>query len=147
MVRPYHVLHCISVCRSLKKKKKSNMFYNTCMIEEREVSWSRKHPIRAGPSRWRGCNHRCHDNLRQEWPTPWTQSLLITLPKKDNLQQRQNYPSKVMLKIILNRLKPQAKKIIAKEQAGFRAGRSTTEQISPAQARPLSCLQRIQEGL
>ena len=48
-----------------------------------------------------------------------------------DLQQYQNYrtisfishPSKVMLKIILNRLKPQA------EKAGFRAGRSTTEQI------------------
>ena len=34
-----------------------------------------------------------------------------------------------MLKTILNRLKPQAKKFIAKEQAGFRVGRSTTEQI------------------
>ena len=34
-----------------------------------------------------------------------------------------------MLKIILNRLKPQAEKIIAEEQAGFRVGRSTTEQI------------------
>ena len=34
-----------------------------------------------------------------------------------------------MLKIRLNRLKPQAGKIIAEEQAGFRAGRSTTEQI------------------
>ena len=34
-----------------------------------------------------------------------------------------------MLKIILNRLQPQAEKIIAEEQAGFRAGRSTTEQI------------------
>ena len=34
-----------------------------------------------------------------------------------------------MLKIILNRLKPQAEKIIAEEQAGFRAGRSTTGQI------------------
>ena len=33
-----------------------------------------------------------------------------------------------MLKIIMNRLKPQAK-IVAEEQAGFRAGRSTTEQI------------------
>ena len=56
-----------------------------------------------------------------EWPTPWTQSLVITLPKKGNLQQCQNYrtislishPSKVMLKIIPNRLKPQAEKIIA----------------------------------
>ena len=34
-----------------------------------------------------------------------------------------------MLKIILNRLKPQAEKITAEEQAGFRAGRSTTKQI------------------
>ena len=56
-----------------------------------------------------------------EWPTPWTQSLVITLPKKGNLQQCQNYraislisqPRKVMLKIILNRLKPQAEEIIA----------------------------------
>ena len=61
---------------------------------------------------------------------------VITIPKKGNLQQCQNYrtislishPSKVMLKITLNRLKPQAE-IIAEEQAGFRAGRSTTEQI------------------
>ena len=72
-----------------------------------------------------------------EWPTPWTQSLIITLPKKGNLQMCQNYrtislishPSKVMLKILLNRLKPQAEEIIAEEQAGFRAGRSTSEQI------------------
>ena len=34
-----------------------------------------------------------------------------------------------MLKIILNRLKLQVEKIIAEEQAGFRAGSSTTEQI------------------
>ena len=34
-----------------------------------------------------------------------------------------------MLKTMLNRLKPQAEKIIAEEQAGFRAGRSTSEQI------------------
>ena len=74
---------------------------------------------------------------RREWPTPWIQSLVITLPKKDSLQQCQNYrtislvshPSKVMLKIILNRLKPQAEKIITEEQADFRAARSTTEQI------------------
>ena len=72
-----------------------------------------------------------------KWPTPWTQSLIITLPKKGNLQLCQNYraislishSSKVMLKVILNRLKPQAEEIIAEEQAGFRVGRSTTEQI------------------
>ena len=72
-----------------------------------------------------------------EWPTTWTQSLVITLPKIGNLQLCQNYrtisfishPSKVMLKIILNRRQPQAEEIIAEEQVGFRAGRSTTEQI------------------
>ena len=72
-----------------------------------------------------------------EWPTTWTQSLFITLPRKGYLQLCQNYrtislishPSKVMLKIILNRLQLQAEEIIAKEQADFRAGRSTTEQI------------------
>ena len=40
-----------------------------------------------------------------------------------------SHPSKVMLRILLNRLKPQAQEIIKEEQAGFRAGRSTTEQI------------------
>ncbi|WP_419623918.1 hypothetical protein, partial [Thiolapillus sp.] len=27
---------------------------------------SRQHPSRTGPSRWRGCNHRSHDNLQQD---------------------------------------------------------------------------------
>ena len=72
-----------------------------------------------------------------EWPTPWIQSLMITLPKKGNPQLCQNYcsislishPSKVMLRIPLNRLKPQAEEIIKEEQAGFRAQRNTNEQI------------------
>ena len=57
-----------------------------------------------------------------EWPTTWTQSL-------DRTISLISHPSKVMLKIILNRLQPQSEEIIAEEQAGFRAGRSTTEQI------------------
>ena len=70
-----------------------------------------------------------------KWPAPWNLSLVITLPKKGNLQQCQDYraislishSSKVLLKIILNRLKPQAEKVIAEEQAGFRASSGTTE--------------------
>ena len=50
------------------------------------------------------------------------------VPELLNDQPHQS-SKQVMLKIILNRLKPQAKKIIAEEQAGFRAARSTTEQI------------------
>ena len=88
----------------------------------------------CSPVQWR------HRRLVQNYsrsPTIRTQSLVITLPKKGNLQLCQKYrtislnshPSKVMLKIILNRLQPQAEEIIAEEQAGFRAGKSTTEQI------------------
>ena len=36
------------------------------IIEEREVSYNRHHPSRTGPTRWRECNHRSHDNLRQD---------------------------------------------------------------------------------
>ena len=73
----------------------------------------------------------------EKWPIPWTQSLTITLTKKGNPQLCQNYRtislirtlSKVILKVILNMLKAQAEEIIAEEQAEFRAGRSTTDQI------------------
>ena len=34
-----------------------------------------------------------------------------------------------MLKVILNRLKPQTEEIVAEEQVEFRTGRRTTEQI------------------
>ena len=63
--------------------------------------------------------------------------MIITPHKKGNLKLCQNHrtislishSSKVMLRVILNRLKSQAEEIIAEEQAGFRAGRSTTEKI------------------
>lgn len=40
-----------------------------------------------------------------------------------------SHSSKVILKIIMNRLKPQAEETIAEKQVGFRAGRNTTEHI------------------
>lgn len=58
-------------------------------------------------------------------------------PKEGFLHLCQNYriislishPSNIVLKIVLNRLQPQAQELIAEEQASFRAGRSTNEQI------------------
>ena len=44
-------------------------------------------------------------------------------------EQSTSSVTQAKLKIILNRLKPQAEKLINEEQAGFRTGRSTTEQI------------------
>ena len=78
-----------------------------------------------------------------EWPTPWTQSLTITLPKKGNLQFCQNYrtislishSNKVMLKVILNRLQPQAEEIIAKNSLG-----SEPEEAPTTPAESVPCL-------
>ena len=97
---------------------------------------------RQGPRWWRGRNHHSHNNLQQDladrrMANPVDPVLRHHTVKKGNLQHYKNYrkisltshPRKVMLKIILNRLKPQAEKITAEELADFRAGRSTTEQI------------------
>ncbi|GFN85088.1 reverse transcriptase [Plakobranchus ocellatus] len=50
-----------------------------------------------------------------------------------------------MLKVILNRLKPEAEKMIAEEQAGFRPGRSTVEQICNVRILMEKYLQHQQE--
>ena len=60
-----------------------------------------------------------------------------TVSFKGNLKQRQNYrtislishSSKIMLRVILSRLRAKAEEPLAEEQAGFRPGRSTVEQI------------------
>ena len=73
----------------------------------------------------------------KKWPAQWTQSLVIPIPKKGNLRKCENYrtlipishSSKILLRIILNRLNPQVERILSDEQAGFRKGRSTIEQI------------------
>ena len=72
------------------------------------------------------------------WETKWwTQSFAIPLPKKGNRKQCQNcrttslvsHPSKIMLLVIVNRLTTKAEDLLAEEQAGFRPGRITVEQI------------------
>ena len=50
------------------------------------------------------------------------------MPELQNYQPHQSF-EKTMLEVILNTFKLQTEEIIAEEQAGFRAGRSTIEQI------------------
>ncbi|XP_063615927.1 uncharacterized protein LOC134789159, partial [Penaeus indicus] len=72
-----------------------------------------------------------------KWPTQWTQSILIPIPKKKmskNCSEHRtisliSHPSKVLLTIILNRIKPGIEEILDESQAGFRKDRSTVEQI------------------
>ena len=114
-----------------------------------------------------GGNHRSHDILQQDLADGRMASSVDPvlghhIPKKGNLQQCHDYrtmslishPSKVMLKIILNRLKRHAEKIIVEKRAGFRAGRSTTEQIFNLRilcekilSTSKTCLHRLQKGL
>ena len=64
-------------------------------------------------------------------------SLVIPTPKKGNLEQCTNnrtislisHPSKIMLRVILDRLEVKAEGLLAEEQAGFRPGRSAVEHI------------------
>ena len=44
-----------------------------------------------------------------------------------------SHPSKIMLGVILNQLKAKAEELLAEEQAGFRAGWSTVEQVFKSQ--------------
>ena len=108
--------------------------------------------------RWTGCNHHSHDNLQQDLADRRMANPVNPVLIHHTSQERQpaavpglpgliSHPSKVVLKIILNRLKPQAKKVIAEEQAGFRASRSTTEQIFNLRILREKCLHRLQEGL
>ena len=71
------------------------------------------------------------------WPKHWSQSVFIPIPKTGNIKACKNYrtiilichASKIMLKILQERIKQKAEDFIAEEQAGFRAGRSTAEHI------------------
>ena len=72
----------------------------------------------------------------KEWPTPWTQSCILHSLKGQPtaLLELQNYLPKQSFGVShdeshFNRFNLQAKEIIAEGQAGFRAERSTTEQI------------------
>jgi len=75
--------------------------------------------------------------LLGKWPQSWTSFIVVLIPKKGNLKGCQNYrticlisdPSKVLLRVILNRLKPQIEPSLAEEQAGLRSGRGTVAQI------------------
>jgi hypothetical protein len=73
-----------------------------------------------------------------EWPEDWTNSVFIPLPKKGDLKQCGNYrtialvshASKIILKIILERIRGKTETELADEQAGFRRGRGTRDHLT-----------------
>ena len=89
----------------------------------------------------------------------------LTMPKKGDITKCENYrtislinhSSKILLEIIRSRMKPYVEAILAEEQARFRPGRSTLEQvfalkmliqhrIEKERQDGICCVQRLQEG-
>ena len=74
----------------------------------------------------------------QQWPQDWKRSVFITIPKKENAKECSNYctialishASKVMLKILQNRLQQYMNCELPDVQAGFRKGTGTRDQIA-----------------
>ena len=74
---------------------------------------------------------------KEKIPTQWTKGLICKIPKKGNLQECGNWQgvtllplaSKVLSKMIINRIQTGVDSSLRKEQAGFRAGRGTVFQI------------------
>ena len=72
----------------------------------------------------------------QQWPQDWKRSVFIPIPKKGNAKECSNYctialishVSKVMLKILQDRLQQYLNQELPNVQAGFRKGRGTRNQ-------------------
>jgi hypothetical protein len=73
----------------------------------------------------------------EEVPADWRHGVIVTLPKKGNLSDCNNWrgitllsvPGKAFCSVLLNRLKVKIDQTLRQEQAGFRSGRSCCEQI------------------
>jgi exonuclease III len=96
--------------------------------------------LRFGGSKALDVMHRICEDVWEtgEWPTDWGLSTFIPIPKKGDLSQCANYrtislvshASKILLRIILNRIKTKTEQELPDEQAGFRPGRGTRDQIT-----------------
>ena len=73
----------------------------------------------------------------EQIPTSWRRGLIIKLPKKGNMKNCKNWRgitllsivAKILGKIIIDRIRDGVDCKLRKEQAGYRKGRGTTEQV------------------
>ena len=95
--------------------------------------------IQAGGDRVAEEIHGICNQIWQEGRVPeeWAKSVIITIPKKGDLAECNNYRTisllshvgKILMMVLLERLKAQMEPHLSEEQAGFRTDRSTTHQI------------------
>ena len=75
---------------------------------------------------------------KEDIPNDWREGYIVKIPKKGDLSQCSNYrgisllsvPGKIFNRVILNRLKNAVDPKLRDNQAGFRRGRSCTDQIA-----------------
>ena len=139
------------------------------ITEEREVSWSQQHPSSTGPSRWRRSNHHFHDNLQQDLADRRMANPMDPVLSHHTSQESQ--PAAVPelpndqphLSPTKSHAEDHTEQIEATsgENHRRRTGRLQSRkyhradlqpmhsmwEISPAPARLLPCLHRLQEGL
>ena len=73
----------------------------------------------------------------ESFPDEWKKAIIVPIYKKKEKTDCNNYRgvsllchcSKVFTRILLERLRRRTEEVLAEEQAGFRAGRSTVDQI------------------
>lgn len=147
----YNIIPDMSVIAGLWKDQENEP--DPCLtMSEIEAAIKKLKPLKApgldgvcseliqygGDAAKRGIYNICQRAWEEEaFPEIWTKSIIIPIPKKGDLKLCENYrtisliphASKVLLEVIRRRLKPHIEANIAEEQAGFRPGRSTVEQI------------------
>src|SRR5713101_1227784 len=75
---------------------------------------------------------------KKEWPTDWTKSVFLPIPKKGDTRECSNnrtvalicHASKIILYIMIDRIQNHLDQEISKVQAGFTKGRGTRDQIA-----------------
>ena len=80
----------------------------------------------------------CQQIWKKQWPQDWKRSVFIPIPKKGTAKECSNYhtialishASKVMLKILQDRLQQYMNHELPDVQAGFRKGRGTRDQTA-----------------
>ena len=83
--------------------------------------------------------HKLCTSVRRnrQWPDDWVKSIFVPISKKDDIQQCNNnrtialisHCSRILLKIVAGRVKVKLEDEISEEQAGFRPGKSTRDQV------------------
>ncbi len=87
--------------------------------------------------------------IKEEVPTDWRRGLIVTIPKKANLSECRNWrgimllsvPSKILCRIILDRIQEPLDRIFRKEQAGFRKNNSCTDHIATLRIIVKQCIE------